>query len=244
MLTKDSAICIRATDFSETSQIVTLFTQNNGKISAIAKGSKRAKSSFDGTIEVFSVGQIVFSHRENQKLATLTEFEQRSQGGSLASNLSALNCGFFAAELINQLTDEYDPHPELFDRLVKFLEDIQQTEDKGQILGFMILFELGLLREVGLQPILHRCANCKGKFDKGLGEIYFSSSVNGLICRDCEGAFQDKIMVSEAVTKCLTNLKSIADAEVKTLKELEKILIYHFTELLGKPPKMAKYVIE
>ncbi|MHC4155757.1 MAG: DNA repair protein RecO, partial [Planctomycetota bacterium] len=56
MLTKDEAICIRAVDYSETSQIVTFFTRANGKVGAIAKGSKRPKSAFDGAIEVFSHG--------------------------------------------------------------------------------------------------------------------------------------------------------------------------------------------
>ncbi|GAG46470.1 unnamed protein product, partial [marine sediment metagenome] len=30
----------------------------------------------------------------------------------------------------------------------------------------------------------------------------------------------------------------------KTLNEIEKILIYHFTEILGRPPKMAKYILK
>ena len=53
MLTKDTAICIRTVDYSETSQIVTFFTRAKGKLTAIAKGSKRPKSAFDGTVEIF-----------------------------------------------------------------------------------------------------------------------------------------------------------------------------------------------
>ena len=75
MLTKDLAICIRAIDYSETSQIVTFFTRASGKIGAIAKGSKRPKSAFDGPIEIFSHGRIVFTDSNKEKLATLTEFE-------------------------------------------------------------------------------------------------------------------------------------------------------------------------
>ncbi|MFQ6036643.1 MAG: DNA repair protein RecO, partial [Sedimentisphaerales bacterium] len=56
MLIKDTAICIRAVDYSETSQIVTFFTRATGKIRAIAKGSKRPKSAFDGPIEILSFG--------------------------------------------------------------------------------------------------------------------------------------------------------------------------------------------
>ena len=77
MLTKDLAICIRAVDYSETSQIVTFFTRDTGKISAIAKGSKRPKSTFDGPIEILSHGRIVFADSNTEKLATLTEFQQQ-----------------------------------------------------------------------------------------------------------------------------------------------------------------------
>ncbi|MBM4027044.1 MAG: DNA repair protein RecO, partial [Planctomycetes bacterium] len=41
MLTKDQAICLRTVDYSETSQVVTLFARQAGKVRAIAKGSKR-----------------------------------------------------------------------------------------------------------------------------------------------------------------------------------------------------------
>ena len=115
MLTKDSGLCIRALDYSETSQIVTFFTRATGKISAIAKGSKRPKSAFDGPIEVFSHGKIVFSDSTKEKLAVLTEFEQQGGFTGLANKLFALNCVSFAAELVNQLTNEHDPHPGLFD---------------------------------------------------------------------------------------------------------------------------------
>ncbi len=77
MLTKDTAICIRAVDYSETSQIVTFFTRETGKINAIAKGSKGPKSAFDGPIELFASGKIVFVQK-SERLAILTEFKQQS----------------------------------------------------------------------------------------------------------------------------------------------------------------------
>jgi len=127
MLTKDAAICIRTVDYSETSQIVTFFTRAAGKISAIAKGSKRPKSAFDGPIEVFSYGKIVFSDSTREKLATLTEFEQQPGFTHLRNNLFALNCSLFAAELLNNLTDDYDPHPQLFDNFLQFLKSTRAT---------------------------------------------------------------------------------------------------------------------
>ena len=118
MLTKDRAVCIRAVDYSETSQIVTLFGRLSGKIRAIAKGSKRAKSAFDGPIEALALGDIIFSAAFGGKLSTLTEFQQQPVRGGLRRHLFALNSALFAAELVDLLTDEYDPHPDLFDQFV------------------------------------------------------------------------------------------------------------------------------
>ena len=121
MLTKDLAICIRAIDYSETSQIVTFFAKAAGKIDAIAKGSKRPKSPFDGPIEVLSYGNIVFVDSAGEKLATLTEFQQQPTIINLHGNLFVLYACLFAAELMSNLTHDYDPHPELFDSFLEFL---------------------------------------------------------------------------------------------------------------------------
>ncbi len=243
MLTKDLAICIRAVDYSETSQIVTFFTRANGKISAIAKGSKRPKSAFDGPIELFSHGKIVFSDSSREKLATLTEFEQQPGFTDLANNHFVLNCASFAVELVNKLTDDYDPHPDLFDSVLEFLQNANENRD---LLSLLILFQLALLKEVGLRPILNACANCKTKYERPAtsDEFYLSSSANGLICRDCEASFPDKIRLTKNAANCLANVKLIAETGEKTLNEIEKILILHFTELLGHPPKMAKYIVK
>ena len=251
MLTSDTAICIRAIDYSETSQIVTLFTRTNGKIRAIAKGSKRAKSTFDGAIEVFSNGKIVFAESKKEKLSTLTEFEQQQAFTPAGDNLFALNCCLLGTELLSNLTNDYDPHPELFDSFLEFLQNTSRQQatstDHRDTLALLILFQLVLLKEIGLQPVLNYCVNCKTKFDNRVSkvgnQIYFSSLANGLVCRDCEASFPDKVRLSKNVSHCLTNLKKLAESNEKTLNEIEKVLVRHFTETLGRPPKMAKYIL-
>jgi DNA repair protein RecO (recombination protein O) len=246
MLIKDTAICIRAIDYSETSQIVTFFAKESGKISAIAKGSKRPKSAFAGPIEIFSYGKIVFADSNKEKLATLTEFDPApSNFGSLSDNLFRLNCCLFAAELLNKLTHDYDYHPRLFDDFLQFLRNTCEGSKNFELLTLLILFQLSLLKETGLQPVLNHCVNCKTRHGQRVTghEVYFSSSANGLICRDCEAAFPDKIMLSPNAANCLTNLKLLTGAREKTIKEIEKLLTLHFTEILGQKPKMAKHIL-
>jgi len=265
MLTKDTAICIRALDYSETSQIATFFARETGKISAIAKGSKRPKSSFNGPIEVFSYGKIVVSVPAGEKLATLTEFDQQSNFSALAGNLFVLHCASFAAELVNLLTNEYDPSPELFDAFLQFLQNINESQltsherrvtrgERRDTLALLILFQLALLKEIGLQPVLKACANCKTRYEacpehsrriqNTRYEFYFSSFANGLICRDCEANFPDRIGLSNSAADCLGNLKLLANANERTLGEIEKVLVHHFTEILHRPPKMAKHILQ
>jgi DNA repair protein RecO (recombination protein O) len=243
MLTKDSAICIRAVDYSETSQVVTFFAKATGKFTAIAKGSKRPKSAFDGPIEIFSLGRIVFSDSNREKLATLTEFQQKPTLTGVSGNLFALNCALFAIELLNSLTDDYDPHPHLFDSLLQFLQNLNESR---ATISLLILFQLVLLKEVGLMPILNYCVNCKTRYEaRGTGhEFYFSSSANGIICRDCEANFPDKIKVTTSAANCLADLKLLTEANEKTLSQIERILISHFTETLGHRPKLAKHILD
>ena len=247
MLIKDMAICIRAVNYSETSQIVTFFTRDTGKIGAIAKGSKRPKSAFDGPIEILSHGQILFADSNKDKLATLTEFQQQPSLLNLHKDLFALYCCYFAVELLDGLTHDYDPHPELFESFMRFLQNANDqqaaNDDRRNMLALLVLFQLSLLNNVGLQPVLNTCVNCKDPFSPNWPHSYFSSSANGLVCRDCEINFADKIRLNKNVAACLTNLKQIPQSPERTLDEIEKILVYHFTELLHRRPRMAKHIL-
>jgi len=247
MLTTDRAVCIRAVDYSETSQIVTFFARVSGKISAIAKGSKRPKSSFDGPIEILSFGDIVVTDPGREKLATLTEYQQHPLRGGFRTNLFALDSGLFAAELVNRLTHDNDPHILLFDQFVQFLQDVDGQGARGprrEILVRLVLLQLALLREVGLRPILGNCINCKRPVSSDWREGYFSSMGNGLVCRDCEMSFPDRSRLSAGAVASLNVLRDLPQAPEEVLDEIEGVLIRHFTETLGHRPKMAKHILK
>jgi len=249
MQIKDTAICLRAVNYSETSQVVTLFTKNSGKIGAMAKGSRRAKSSFDGPIEVFSFGDVMFTIKDSGgQLAILTELNQQPRFRKLSQNLNALNAALFAAELTEKFLEDHDPHPPLFDKLTKFLEMVQETRDQTQILAWLILYQLRLLEETGIAPVLDACVNCGTTARRreppdanAASEYYFSSRENGLLCPNCEMAFPEKRSVDSALIEILNTPAKLPKTNIKKLKQIESLLIYHFTELLHKPPKMAKY---
>ena len=243
MIVKNKAICIRTVDYSETSQVVTFFTRQTGKVTVMAKGSKRTRSSFGGPIEIFSFGKIAFSDSGREKMGTLAEFEPTAQmpgTSALAGDIGTLNCGLFAVELVNLLTTDFDPHPGLFDALLAFLNEVNR--DKKQALAALAIFQMNLLREIGLSPVFEFCVNCKNHFNAQSQEAYFSNNAKGLICRDCQGAFPDGVPIAKKAVNCLTGDNSIASADQRTVEQIEDIFISYFTDILGRAPKMAKYI--
>jgi DNA repair protein RecO (recombination protein O) len=241
-LQKDKGLCIRAVDYSESSQILTFFTKDNGKIACIAKGSRRQKSSFAGTIEVCTAGDMVFSHHGTEKLATLTEFNPTFLGLEIRKKLLALNCAFFAADLLNLFTKEHDPHPELFDQAIFFLQNLRDNPD-DKTLPFLILFQFDILSLTGSQPICDSCANCKRKFDTDWSSYFFSASARGLVCRDCESAFVDKKMLPFDCACCFNQPPKVLSAQHSTLVKVEEILIDYITNILERPPRTADMIL-
>ncbi len=251
MLTKDKAVCIRVIDYSETSQVVTFFTRQTGKAAMIARGSKRPRRPFGGPVEMFSCGKIVFSDSSREKLATLVEFEPSGEVVNfsvLAADGFVLNCCLLSAELVNLLTKDYDPHPGLYDGLLQFLRVATRTKvtdaARGKLVAGLTVFQLTLLREIGICPVLQQCVNCKNSFSPRWPEVYFSSSANGLVCRDCQGTSPDRTRLTKRAAQGLASIESLASADDQTIGQVEEILMGYITDTLGRPPKMAKYILQ
>ena len=120
---KSSAIVLRVVEFSETSCVVTLFTEDFGKIGALAKGARRPKSAFESALDLLAVCRIVFIHKSSDALDLLTEAKLERRFRAATRDLSRLYAGYYVAELLQDLTDYSDPHPDLYrlaeDTLVK-----------------------------------------------------------------------------------------------------------------------------
>src|SRR3982750_2029479 len=158
-LTRDRCLCLRKVEYSETSQILVLFSREHGLLRAIAKGAHRrtkaGASKFDGGVDLLDLGDAVFSLRLEKAPATLTEGSPRDGHLELRQNLRALYLGQYAAELCSLLIEEHDPHSQLFDRLEQTLSELATPRQEE---GFLA-FQLDLFREAGYLPDLSACAN-------------------------------------------------------------------------------------
>jgi len=233
-LISDQAVVLKRLDYSETSQIIVFFTREHGKVRAIGKGIKRGtKTRFAVGIDLLDVGRVVLSSRQERgaALATLTEWKQTHSLSGLREKLFRLHGAQYAAEITGELTEDWDPHVELFDALEGTLTDLSEALEP---LSAVIGYQSCLLRSVGLLPRFDRCVLCGRTEDL----THFSSFEGGLVCRHCEPGQVEKRELSPATLSVLRgNPPTISYAGAFSL------LNYHIANLMGREPLLASSLV-
>ncbi len=149
---RDRAFCLRKVEFSETSQILTLFCRRTGIVRAIAKGAHRrtkvGASNFDGGVDLLDVGDCVFIDHASRDLSTLTEWKLIEGHLSLRTSLRAMLLAQYLAEVLSLLLADRDPHPVLFDRLRVTLPALSTASAEEHFLSM----HLDILQGTGYFP--------------------------------------------------------------------------------------------
>lgn len=237
-----TALVVRASDWSETSSIATLFTREHGKLRVLAKGARRLRSSFEVSLDLLTVCRIVVI-RKQSGLDLLTEARVEERFGGLRSRLPALYAGYYIAELLGDGTQDHDPHPTLFDAA---LENLRSLNNPGcDIVRQTMRFELVWLHELGYRPRLDRCAVCNAEDLKpSAGRISFSPVAGGVVCEACEAGQRDRRPLSVAAWAVLRSLYRDAAGEFGPLvgAELRQLLGQYVSTVLGRRPKLLAYL--
>lgn len=253
-LIKDDAIVLRRLDYSESSQVLVIFTRANGQQRIIAKGVKRATKNKASTgIDLLEMGSVVFSQRPGSEgtLATMTEWRQRETFPLLQRDLANLYAAQYAGEVTAQLTEVNDPHATMFDGLAAMLAATGTVHPLVVLVPYLWL----MLKEIGLVPELSRCLGC-GSPVGGDQIVYFSSREGGAICRDCEPGTIEKRRVEAIAVRLLSQINevdltartsaivdharnNVTDRyERRAWRQAFEMLDYHLTETMAKQARL------
>lgn len=148
-ISDEPAYVLHRYDWSESSLILEVFTRHHGRIALVAKGAKRPSSSFRPVLLPLQPLHIAFGG--DAEIRTLKSAEW--QGGHVMPTGEALLSGYYLNELLMLLLARDDPHPGLFDIYANVVEVL--ASEHGEVLQTALrAFELLLLREIGLLPLL------------------------------------------------------------------------------------------
>jgi DNA repair protein RecO (recombination protein O) len=240
---KAEAIVIRLADFSESSKVATLFTRQFGRISGLAKGARRSRSAFEAALDLLSVCRVVFLRKSSGGLDLLTEAQLVKRFATESRQVGRYYGGYFVAELLAGLTEDYDPHPELFDSAVRTLDELQAGSDPEAAL---LAFELTVLREIGQAPAFDACVLC-GVVVEDAAEFGLRFLQGGLVCGRCRGEYAGQRVSRETVPvlQQLSEFGSFSGStewSVRTRVELRAVIHTAISHALGRRPKMLSYL--
>jgi len=129
--------------YSETSQIVRIFSQNFGRVDLIAKGSKRPKSKFRSYLQPFLPLQLSWSGKS--QLKTLRNAEIHGQYLASIQGKYLLSA-YYLNELILSFLRMEDPYPNLFAVYASTLHNFSESKP---IEPSLRQFEILMLSEIG-----------------------------------------------------------------------------------------------
>jgi DNA repair protein RecO (recombination protein O) len=243
---KSLAIVLRVIEFSETSCVVNLFTRDFGKIGALAKGARRPKSPFEAALDLLAVCRIVFLHKSSEALDLLTEARLERRFRAAARDLSRLYAGYYVAELLTELTDTGDPHPDLFDAADATLLHL---DGQAEVAPAVLRFEMAALRMLGHLPALEVCTECGERVPLS-GKVAFGQLAGGVLCPRCRPGKRQVVSVSGEVVEALRRFAAPEtfarvpplELERRRRGELRGLINHYLANLLGHRPKMHGYL--
>ncbi len=138
---------MRKIKLTESSLIVTWFTQSHGKLKTVAKGARRPKSPFAGRLDLFFAADITFTLSRRSELHSLREVELRDPREGLRRQYERTLLAAYFVELVEMTTEFEHPAPEIYDLLRRALDYLDKAEPTRRA---MLHFEGRLGRLLGV----------------------------------------------------------------------------------------------
>lgn len=175
------AFVLRHVRWSDTSLILTLYSLDLGRASAIAKGALRPRSSFAGQLELFSLVEVGLSRREGRDLDTMTSAAVMAHNQAIRQDPASFGHACLFAEWILGVLYGHEPSQPVFHLIGRVLAGLAEPED-GNRWAVTCAGVESLIRLAGLGIELKKCTRC----GRDVAESsFFSHRSGGVLCPDC-----------------------------------------------------------
>jgi DNA repair protein RecO (recombination protein O) len=217
---RTEAIILRSIRYGEADRILHLYTPHHGRLGAIAKGVRRARSRFGARLEPFFHVRAML-HEGRSELLTVTGVDTIATNGNLRERAATLDTAARACDAVARLFETAEPHPEVFRLLVNELSLLNGDASHARP-GNGLAFRMKLLLAAGIVPHLGACATC-GEAEHLRG---FSAAAGGVVCSSCEAAaFPLDEESYEFLVRTLGNpLAQAPDASERALRQAERAI--------------------
>ncbi|MCX6381736.1 MAG: DNA repair protein RecO [Armatimonadetes bacterium] len=240
-----TALVIHRNNLAENDCILTLYTSELGKISAVAKGARKPTSRFSGATELFTVFHGLFA--TGRTLDILTQCEIVQAYTPLRYDLDRLARATYFCEVLDRFTMERDPvnAEALFQLTTAALRLLQETQATPDVITHA--YELRLLGEQGYSPICDACVKCGREIVHG--QVGFSPSLGGVLCSSDRYKTEDSVPLSAEALEALQLLPELDGEELldfhpsrKALQEVGRALRWYIKLRAERAIKSADFL--
>ncbi|MBI3946527.1 MAG: DNA repair protein RecO [Armatimonadetes bacterium] len=244
------ALVLRRINLSEYDKILTLFTEERGKLSAVAKGARKPVSRLAGATELFAHVRLQLA--VGRSLDVVTQAETVDAFQLIRDDLGRIAYASVMAELLDRFTEERDPHPDLFRLTLGSLRALAHAAHPDLQTHW---FTLRLLAGVGYRPHLEDCVVGREPV-AGPGPVAFSPSHGGVVCGTHRRGSADAIPVHPDTLSLAGALMRLAPEHEAALallaphapparrRELDRLLTAHIQHRLERPIKSLDFLRE
>jgi DNA repair protein RecO (recombination protein O) len=239
------AIVLKHADFGEADRLLTLYSREQGKLRALAKGARKPGSRKGGHLEPFSRATLLLS--KGRELAVVEQAEAIELNSALSQDLVALGYASYVVELLDKFSADHDENRGVYRLLRDTLVRLGSEGEKQLAVRF---YEIKLLEQVGFRPELKNCLNCGKPIEAE--DQYFSFEQGGALCPECGPLDRAAQRISVGALRMLRHLQRSDFAEAQRLKpaahillEVESLMNLYVTYLLERnlnTPRFLKRV--
>jgi len=173
------AVVLSRHDVREYDQIVSLYTQEEGRRDLLAKGVKKIMSKNAAHLEPCSVIEVGMAKGKEMDIVTSVQIEEYFP--NIRKDYYKSLLALWVTKFIKQLFTSPERDERVFFVLTSWLESLnKQKEISPYILDALVLRLLGFL---GFSPILEKCVECERS--RVGDKFFFSPSRGGIVCKDC-----------------------------------------------------------
>ena len=206
MLYKVDAIVLRSRDLGEADKVLTLYSKEEGKLQAAARGARRPRNRMTGAAQALTHGQFMLFRGRGLDTVSQCQIEDSFQG--LRDDLVKGSAAQYAGELLDLLSRERDRNESAFLLLLTCLFLLSEADDVDFVLR---LYELRLLASLGFRPRLDRCAGCGGPVTSN--PVFFGLASGGVLCQDCQAGSIPAASATATATAAAGGADSAGGAE-------------------------------
>ena len=237
-------IVLKSVTYKENDLILTIFSRKLGKISAIARGAKKSKSSLLSSSQIFAYSNFTLKREGNMYRVTQSEIIKSFY--NLSYNFDAFSYATYILKLIDNFMIDNQPNNRLFVLLAQSLYLF--SEENIDMEYVTLCFELKFLDYIGFRPIVNTCVSC---YNSDFKNPVFNIYEGGILCEKCSSNFEHNLRLNITTVKLMDyilkhDLLSCSKAKVSKylINELSKILKIYINEYLGKTNEKSLNVLK